>query len=247
MTADVVRPGASGTATVDRRQFVLGGALAAAAGATVLLKPKRVAAPLAAGVLDRAVPKRIGPYSFLTASGLVLPPQDEITERIYDQVLTRVYVADGLLPMMLLIAYGSAQDYTLQAHLPEVCYPSSGYTLTDLDRLPVKLHAGAPETATFLTAERADKIEQVLYWVRIGETFPSTLAGERLAVLRANLVGQLPDGILVRLSTLSPSREAALPQLRAFNDALVKTVSPVGRKLLAGNTPANVNRGGEKA
>jgi EpsI family protein len=223
---------ASAAPATDRRQFVLGGALLAATAAAVVLKPRRVVSPLAPGALDRAIPKRIGPYSFVTASGLVLPPSDELTEQIYDQVLTRVYAADGMQPVMLLIAYGSAQDYTLQAHLPEVCYPSSGYTLTALDRVPVSLRAGAADTATMLTAERPDRTEQVFYWMRIGERFPASLAQERLAVILSNLAGTLPDGILVRLSTLSPDSAAALPQLQAFNRMMIDSVGPAGRKLL---------------
>ena len=97
------------TLPVDRRQFVLGGALLATVAASLVLKPKRIRSPLAPGMLDRAVPTTIGPYHFVSDNGLVLPPQDEITERIYDQVLTRVYQADGLPAMMLLVAYGSAQ------------------------------------------------------------------------------------------------------------------------------------------
>lgn len=217
----------------DRRQFVLGGALLATVAATWMLRPRQVASRLQPGMLDRAVPRTIGRYRFLTESGLVLPPADEISERIYDQVLTRVYAVDGNQPVMLLIAYGSAQDYTLQAHLPEVCYPSSGYTLTDLSRVPVAL-ARAREQATFLTAERADRIEQVFYWTRIGSRFPATLTDERLAVIGSNLAGVLPDGVLVRISTLSPDRVTALGELQDFNRALVAAIGPLGRRLLLG-------------
>lgn len=217
---------------VDRRQFVLGGTLLATAAGAIALKPRRVVSRLQDGMLDRAVPKTIGPYQFVTASGLVLPPSDEITEQIYDQVLTRVYAAEGLLPIMLLIAYGSAQDYTLQAHLPEVCYPSSGYTLTALERVPATLRSGVSGRATMLTAARPDRIEQVFYWTRIGDRFPATLTQLRLAVIMANLAGTLPDGILVRISTLSPDGALALPQLQAFNRLLLGTVGPLGRKLL---------------
>jgi EpsI family protein len=143
-----------------------------------------------------------------------------------------VYVADGMLPMMLLIAYGSAQDYTLQAHLPEVCYPSSGYTLTALDRVPATLRAGTTSSATVLTAERADRIEQVFYWTRIGDRFPASLAQLRLAVIMANLAGTLPDGILVRVSTLSPDSALALSQLQTFNRLMLGAVGPSGRKIL---------------
>lgn len=231
-------PASAGPTTIDRRQFALGGTLLAASAATLVLKPRRVVSRLAPGMLDRAVPKQIGPYRYLSDEGLVLPPQDEITERIYDQVLTRVYQADGLPSMMLLIAYGSAQDYTLQAHLPEVCYPSSGYTLNALDRVKLVLHPGAPETGTFLSAARPDRIEQVLYWMRIGNRFPATLTQERLAVMGANLTGTLPDGILVRLSTLSPDMAVALPQLKAFNRMLLGAIGPDGRRLFGAGLPA---------
>lgn len=217
----------------DRRQFVLGGALLATMAATWALRPRQTASRLQPGMLDRAVPTTIGGYRFMTASGLVLPPQDEITERIYDQVLTRVYAAESGPSVMLLVAYGSAQDYTLQAHLPEVCYPSSGYTLTGLSRVPVNL-SGAHETATYLTAERADRIEQVFYWTRIGDKFPATLADERFAVIKSNLTGVLPDGVLVRISALSPDRSAALVQLADFNQALLAHISPLGQRLLLG-------------
>jgi EpsI family protein len=140
--------------------------------------------------------------------------------------------------MMLLVAYGSAQDYTLQAHLPEVCYPSSGYTLTALERIALSLHPGPTETGTFLSAERADRVEQVLYWMRIGTRFPATLTQERLAVMRANLMGILPDGILVRLSTLSSDAAIALPQLTAFNRALLGGLGPEGRRLFGTGRPA---------
>lgn len=219
----------------DRRQLLIGGAMLAATAATVALKPRRQVARLAPGTLDRAIPTTIGRWQFVTASGLVVPPQDELTDQIYDQVLTRVYGGEGLPGIMLLIAYGSSQDYTLQAHLPEVCYPSSGYTIRGIDRVPVVLRRGRSEVATFLTAERSDRTEQVFYWVRIGDRFPATLGQERIAVTLANLRGVLPDGVLVRISTLGDDRTAALAQIEQFNQSLIASLRPPGRKLLGTN------------
>ena len=136
---------------------------------------------------------------------------------------------------MLLIAYGSAQDYTLQAHLPEVCYPSSGYTVSDLTRVPVTLREGSSDVATYLTAERSDRVEQVFYWLRIGKSFPATLGQERMAVVSANLRGILPDGVLVRMSTLGSDKNLALGQLAAFNHALLASIGTAGRRLLGTN------------
>lgn len=216
----------------DRRQLMLGGAMLAATAAAFGLRPQRMVQRLPAGALDRAVPTIIGRWKFLTASGLVLPPQDEMTQQLYDQVLTRVYAADGLPSVMLLIAYGSAQDYTLQAHLPEVCYPSSGYTVSSIERVPVTLRPGTSDTATYLTAERPDRTEQVYYWLRIGDRFPATLSDERMAVIAANLRGVLPDGVLVRLSVLDDNRSAALGQLQRFNQQMLASLGSAGRRLL---------------
>lgn len=216
----------------DRRQVLLGGGMLAAAGAAVVLRPRRTVERLPDGTLDRVVPTSIGRWKFLTTSGLVLPPQDELTEQLYDQVLTRVYAADGLPPIMLLIAYGSAQDYTLQAHLPEVCYPSSGYSISNVSRVPVSLGPGRSETATFLSAQRAERFEQVFYWLRIGTRYPATLAQERLAVVEANLRGVLPDGVLVRLSIIGDDRKAALGQIESFNQQLLASLGAAGRRLL---------------
>jgi EpsI family protein len=218
----------------DRRQLLLGGGMLLATGAALGLQPRRMVQRLAPNTLERAVPTTIGGWRFLTASGLVLPPQDEMTLQLYDQVLTRVYTSDGLPPVMLLIAYGSAQDYTLQAHLPEVCYPSSGYTVSRIERVGVALKPGVSSLATFLTAEKPDRVEQVFYWLRIGQRFPATLSQERMAVIEANLRGVLPDGVLVRLSTIGDSRAAALAELGRFNTQLLAALSGEGRSLLIG-------------
>lgn len=222
-------------AGMDRRQFLFGGALLSAVAAGYALQPRRNAPVAAPGALERAVPKRVGAWDYVTASGLVVPPQDEISERIYDQVLTRIYASDSGPPMMLLIAYGSAQDYGLQVHLPEVCYPSSGYSIESLNRVPVNLRPDVADTrATVMTAERGDRVEQVFYWMRIGDRFPSTALGGRTAVLSANVAGSLPDGVLVRVSTLMNEREPAMAAIRDFHAAMLQSLGRDGRRLLLG-------------
>lgn len=218
----------------DRRQFILGGGLLAAAAAGVALRPRRLAEPLKDGTLDRLVPHRIGPYDYLTASGVVLPPSDELTERIYDQVLTRVYVADGLPPMMLLIAYGSAQDATLMLHRPDTCYPAAGFRLSGERHVPVALGAAGTQTVNFVTAQRNERIEQILFWSRIGDRFPITQHDEKMSVFLSNLTGAMPDGVLVRLSSLLPNPADALRGLDLFNRQLLASMGAEGRRILLG-------------
>lgn len=225
--------GPGGVAATDRRQFLFGGALLALTAAAVVLKPRRSFDPPPEKFLDGAVPQVIGGWRYVTASGLIVPPEDELSSRLYDQVLTRVYEnADGL-QLGLLIAYGSAQNASLQLHRPENCYPPQGFTLGPRRAVPLPLGRTAG-TASYLEAQRDGTTEQVLYWTRIDQTFTTDNAGDRGALVAANLRGYLPDGVLVRLSTRTADAGAALERLRDFNERMLAGVSGAGRRLLLG-------------
>ena len=114
----------------SRRQFLLGATCLAAATVAFLRKPRADVAFLGATKLDSLVPKQFAGWRYVTSSGLVLPPQDQLQSKIYHQLVTRVYNRDDGQTIMLLIAYGGSQDGVVQIHRPEICYPASGYTLT---------------------------------------------------------------------------------------------------------------------
>ncbi|HEU0066658.1 MAG TPA: EpsI family protein [Sphingomonas sp.] len=218
--------------TPGRREIVLGAALVGAMGAGTLLRPRGEQPVVPAGLLDRVVPMQFDAYRFAGSSGLIVPPPEEMNRPIYDQVLTRVYAKDGDPPVMLLIAYGSAQNATLALHRPEACYPASGYDTGKAREVPL---AGATTgAASVLTAARGDRVEQIYFWTRIGRGFPVSPIEERLAVLSANLRGLLPDGVLVRLSVRSVTPAAALDQMMRFNALLLGAVGSEGRRLLLG-------------
>jgi len=50
-------------------------------------------------------------------------------DKLYSQILNRVYVNATGYRIMLLLAYGSDQHGSLQADKPEVCYPAQGFAL----------------------------------------------------------------------------------------------------------------------
>lgn len=218
--------------TPDRRQLILGGALLAAGAAATALHPRRGNRRFAGTDLERSVPSGIGPYRFASSTGLIVPSRDEMRSGVYDQVLTRVYTADGRPPVMLLIAYGSAQDADLALHRPEACYPSAGYRLDQERELPLAGIADA--SAIALTATRGGHEEQLYFWSRIGRNFPTARLQEKWAVLRYNLRREMPDGVLVRLSVRSPDWRGATQQMMEFNSLLLKSVKPEGRHLLLG-------------
>ncbi len=221
----------------SRRDVLLGGMLltaaAAAAWAQRRAQPQATSA-MAPTDFDRAIPSRIGPYHRRAADEIVLPDRDGDSLAVYQQYVARTYVAAGQAPITLLIAYGAAQNYALQLHRPESCYPPAGFTLSPSRTL---ILPGAPAIdAVTLTARRIDRDDRLLYWTRIGAVFPSSLWAQRWVTLSALLGGHAPDGVLVRLST-GADDPAALSNLVRFNAWLLASVDPAARALLLGREP----------
>jgi EpsI family protein len=153
---------------------------------------------------------------------------------LYDQQLTRSYSSPDQLPVMLLMAYGSSQGGMLQIHRPEICYPASGFRLSETRLTGVPLANGREVASRTFTAQSDTRTEQVLYWTRIGDMVPTSWSGQRIAVIRSNLRGAIPDGLLVRLSTISGDAAQAQATLKAFAAAMLNAMPITTRRMLIG-------------
>lgn len=218
---------------LNRRAFVLGGAFLGTAGLAAALEPRGRIDLLGKGKLEDVIPERVGPWSFASKSGLVVPPSDQLSDQLYSQLLTRVYTAPGMPAIMLLVAQSGSQTGVLQVHRPEVCYPAGGYRLSNSMPVELQLAKGSVQTMGF-TASAESRIEQLIYWTRVGMDLPSTWAEQRWSVAKANLQGDLPDAVLVRLSTLSPDREASFGVLEQFATTLVTSLPTKARAFVVG-------------
>src|SRR5881392_1588868 len=99
---------------VDRRKILLGLLFCSAAGLAAWRQPNKHLDYLGNAKLDDIVPKTIGAWKFVAASGLVVPPEDQLSRAIYSQLLTRVYYDGVNPPVMLLIAQSGNQTGVLQ-------------------------------------------------------------------------------------------------------------------------------------
>jgi EpsI family protein len=219
------------TASLSRRHMVMGGALVAVSAFAIARDPRETFAKLAKGSLDKLISQQIDAWRYVTTSGLVLPPADPMKDALYNDILTRVYSAPNLPTMMLCVAYSNSQNGMLQLHRPEVCYPASGYHLSATRVRPIGIGKAAPIPARYFSAEGVSRSEEVAYWTRIGTEMPTTWLDQRSAVMRANIKGYIPDGILVRVSS-PESGETVLPLIEKFIIALVGGLSPAAYKLL---------------
>ncbi len=225
-------PDAGGAAAMNRRNLLMGATLLGASAIGYARQPQPIVKPLPKDALDKLVPHRVGPWNFLTVSGLVLPPDDN-SNAIYDQVLTRVYTAPGRPTVSLLLAYSSVQNGLLQLHRPEICYPASGFRLTSTERSAIVLPDKRIDVRYF-SASSMSRNERVIYWTRLGNEMPLDWVSQRLAVVRANLRGEIPDGILVRVSAMYTDLGVADRALAEFIQHLSRSLKPEPRKLLFG-------------
>jgi EpsI family protein len=221
---------------LTRRHMLAGGAMALAAGLAYARQPVASIKPLAKGGLEPLVPKNVGTWHFETKSGLVLPPSDALSDQLYNEILTRVYVSEQAPPVMLLIASSNKQDGMLQVHRPEVCYPAGGFRLSNTRIVPLEVAPGLKINTRFFSAESIERSEQVMYWTRIGAELPTSWVDQRMAVVRANLRKTIPDGLLFRVSIVDSNPDTAIPMLNIFVRDMVAQLSPRAKTVLLGTS-----------
>lgn len=220
--------------TLDRRKVVLGLGLVGASGFAQARLPVPNKPRIKEDVFVGMIPRQVGDFAFEAESGLVLPPSDALSSRLYDNLVTRSYSSPDGQAVMLLIAYNNKQDGVLQIHRPEICYPAGGFDLTPVQPIEVPITAGAQLPGQIFAATSEVRNEVVLYWTRVGSAFPRRWLEQRLAVAEANLQGIVPDGVLARVSTISNDMGQARPVLERFIRQLHDSASPRARSLLFG-------------
>ena len=218
-----------------RTAFLMGALMCAASIGAVVARPDTKAADAGpAVVLEQIVPEQFGDWreQKRSVTQVVNPQTKELLDKLYSQILSRVYVnAEGYM-IMLTLAYGSDQRGALQAHKPEVCYPAQGFTLKSNE-------AGTLTTAFgVIPVRRLDTFlgprqEPVTYWFTVGDQAVGGSTGavsKRLVELRYTLTGQIPDGLLFRVSSIDPDPAGAHRIHEQFVNQLLQSV-PAGERL----------------
>ena len=129
---------------MNRRDLIMGGAMLGAAAGAVALTPRKRLVLLGDKTLEDIVPTQIATWEHVPSSDFVLPKSPgSLSDRLYSQTLTRLYMSPTKLPMMLVIAYGAVQNDLLQLHRPETCYAAVGYTISSSRTSKVELAPAA--------------------------------------------------------------------------------------------------------
>lgn len=221
--------------TLQRRDLIVGGGLLGLAAFTFSRLP-RTRLVMTPGSIESIFPPRFAGWQVSTDGGFVLPPEDERkAAAVYDDQLALTYTNQSDTQIMLLIAYAREQSGMLMIHRPESCYPGAGFTITADRPASIALDKKSSVPGRFISARNLPRIEQVLYWSRLGNDFVTSWDEERESLAKQNLKGLIPDGALIRLSLIGADEGRALTELSNFAAALYGSTGQQGRALLAGD------------
>jgi EpsI family protein len=182
-----------------------------------------------------AEPPQPGSQVLLVPNGVDEPEVAQTAS--YDDVLMRTYRrADGA-RVMVAFAYGGRQTQEVKIHRPELCYYAQGFAVLPLGPRTVRLSdSETAESLALLTQNRA-RVEVVTYWIRVGDELASGPWDLRWTIFREGLRGRVPDGLLVRVSSLTESAagtEQELAVQHAFLADLHRESPASTRRFLAG-------------
>jgi EpsI family protein len=208
-----------------------------------VLTPRELMARTSASMsLERVIPKQFGTWTLVPEISPVTPADpegyvepDPNSARIYSQEVGRGYTDGHGNVVMLLVAYGPVQNYRLKAHRPEMCYTAAGFRISDKTGAAISYRDGtAPIKMTRLIAERESRFEPVSYWMRVGNDIANGVVDRQLIRLKYGLRGIIPDGALVRISTIGLPREASFKLQDQFIRDLLAAIPPQELKFFTG-------------
>jgi EpsI family protein len=220
--------------------WIMVGLMCGATIAGIAGRPGATAAQRGAVIrLETAVPKGFGDWTELPSqvAQVVNPQTQELLDKLYSQLLTRTYVNKDGYRIMLSMAYGDDQRGGLQAHRPEVCYPAQGFILGKVEDGALATSFGNIEVRRLMTS-LGPRNEPVTYWLTVGDHVIRNSVEKRMVEIRLSLTGQIPDGLLFRISSIDPDPARAFAMQQQFAAELMAAVPAETRRQLSGLTPA---------
>ena len=226
---------------ISIKHLVIGLCMFAAAGLALALKPTAKLIDTEAQInLETLIPDQFGDWKIDTSTTtlLVTPELQKVIDETYSQTLTRTYVNREGKRIMLSVAYGGTHGEGMQTHRPEVCYPAQGFQVvkatqpsllsTKFGELPVKR----------LVAAQGSRNEPITYWVVVGDEQTQFGTRMKLAQMRYTLTGVIPDGMLVRVSSIDRDEKGAYADQNDFVRAMFASMSDTERARITGKFPS---------
>lgn len=224
-----------------RRAIIAAALMVGAAAAAKVLTPKLVISSMHSQMkLEEIVPANFSYWKMDTLAAeasVVNPNLKEFLDQLYADQLSRIYTGPAGERVMLSLAYGRNQNRDLQVHKPEVCYVAQGFQLQDLKKVDLDTPFGILP-AMHLVTRMGARNEPVTYWIRVGDKVIRGWLEQNINRIQVGLKGQIPDGLLVRVSTVQPDTEQAFAIQQRFLSDMLQAVAPEHRHMFIGQMSA---------
>src|SRR5216684_1815113 len=186
--------------------------------------------------LEKVIPKQFGTWRLASGIAPVTPAdpegyvQADPYSKIYSQEVGRSYTDGHGNIVMLMVAYGPVQNFRLKAHRPEMCYTAAGFRVSGKTGAEVSYRPDAtPLKVAHVIAERESRFEPISYWMRVGNDITTGVIDRQLIRLKYGLRGIIPDGALMRVSTIGMPEQASYALQNQFIRDLLTAIAPPDR------------------
>lgn len=199
--------------------------LAAYAGAQAWRPTARLADSRPKVELETLFPKAFGDWreDDRMPVQLIAPDTQAMLNKLYNQTLSRTYINPKGDRIMLSVAYGGDQSDATRAHRPEVCYPAQGFQLNERQDSTIAL-ADRSLRVRRLVTQLGGRVEPLTYWITVGERITISGTEQKLAQLSYSTRGVVPDGMLVRVSSIDRDSGKAFMVQQGFIAALALAI-----------------------
>lgn len=221
---------------LSRKFIVLLALMLAASIIAMLLRPTQKISEIGEKInLETMIPKQFGEWNAVEnpTNQIVNPEQQQKLESLYTQILSRVYVNKTGSAIMLSIAYGEDQSDAKQLHYPEVCYPAQGFQITSSQKAELSTQFGKIPVLR-LHAEMGSRSEPLTYWSTVGNKVVRGGKEIKLQQLSYGFKGEIPDGLLFRVSSINKDKNEGYAFQQQFVQSLIAELTTSNRTRLAG-------------
>ena len=218
------------------RNVIICIAMLATAILSMTLKPTQKVANSTENVnLEKIIPKEFGDWKVVST---VIPiqlseAQEKLIKKLYQQSLSRTYLNNQQQRVMLSVVYGGEQSDSLQVHKPEMCYQAQGFDILKIVKSKLSTKYGQIPIKRVL-AVQGNRNEPITYWFTVGNRVVSNNFDFKLQQLNYGLRGEIPDGILFRISSINSDETEAYKLEDKFVIDLLKVISVKDRVRLMG-------------
>lgn len=186
--------------------------------------------------LNQFTPPKIDKWILLSQRSFNEAQLDILVEKdTYSQTYEAIYLGPKNHRIFISLSYGENQlDGRFQAHRPEYCYSSQGYEIksvkddnliTPWNTIPIRL----------LQADKPKKNEYITYWMTLSKDAVLPGLSRMMAQITYGLKGEIPDGLLIRVSSISEDEKESYAIQNMFIKQWLKSLPEPLRTRLIGS------------